>query len=152
MATSKPSSNAGADPAVQERRSFVIPKTIGACADKLWELGERKSKAQRVVDAIAEEERALEAHIVDHLEAGESNAITGRVAKVSIGTKEVPTVKDWPKLWAHIIKLAKRDPVAGFSLLQKRPSEAVFRELWEAGEKVPGVDRFTVKKVSVRKA
>jgi hypothetical protein len=51
-------------------------------------------------------------------------------------------VEDWPKLYAHIKKTGE------FELMQRRLGETAVKERWDADKQVPGVGRFTAKKVS----
>ena len=65
-------------------------------------------------------------------------------ASVSITTSVVADVKEWDSFYAFIAKNKF------FHLLQRRVSEPAYRELLDAGKKVPGVLPFTKKKLNVR--
>lgn len=127
--------------------TFKFPKVLGACADRLKELGDKKSKAQKVVDEIGKEESALEQHMIAELEKQEADGVTGRKAKARINKKEVPILKtdEQDKFYAYVKKHS------AFHLLQKRLSSTAIREMWDAGKKIPGIDKFIYKSISITK-
>ena len=118
--------------------------SLGACADKLHEIRDLRRKMQKVVDAVEEIEKALNGHIIDNVPKGDGGAI-GRLYKATVNVEDVPTVKDWTQFYAYIVKTKR------FDMIQKRLSTAAITELWEAGKKVPGVEKFRVLKVSLTK-
>ena len=61
------------------------------------------------------------------------------------GPEYQPSVKDWPALYAYI---KEND---AFELLERRPGKGACRERWDAGEIIPGVEKFPVYKLSVSK-
>lgn len=73
------------------------------------------------------------------------SAVGGSKFTATIKRKEKPHAKDWPAIWNYM-----RDN-NDFSLVQKRLSEAAVAEHWEAGEEVPGVEKFPVYTLSMSK-
>jgi len=66
--------------------------------------------------------------------------------RVTLGAPEQqPSVKDWNKLYEYI-----KDNDA-FELLERRPGKVAFRERWENGEVIPGVEQFPVYKLTTSK-
>ena len=128
-----------------EKKVFKFPKKIGACADKLYELRNKRLKIKKEVDILEEEEKALKLHIINTLPKSEASGVAGKLARVSVGSKPVPQVVDWSKLYKHIKKTGE------FDLLGRKASTAAVKERWEAGEEVPGVDHFNVVAVSMSK-
>lgn len=122
-----------------------VPKALGACADRLMVLREKKAKLTREIEKLEEERRAIEERLIDELPKDEASGVVGKIAKAVVTRREVPTVKDWDRLYDYV--LMNKD----FSLLQRRVSESAVKERWEAGETVPGVDKFTVIGVSITK-
>lgn len=114
-----------------------VPKTIGAVVDKAFELNLKKKEAQKVVDAIDEEIKALEEVIFERLDAQETTTGAGKKASVSITKSVVPSVTDWDALWAFIAKKKH------FHIVQKRLSAPAVRELWDLQTTVPGIQPFT---------
>ena len=124
---------------------FKIPKALGACADLLYETKNKRLAAQKVVDELAKQESLLKEHLINTLPKGEASGVAGKVARVSIGTKEVPQVEDWDKLYAYIKK------TGSFDLLQRRLSEGSVTERLDAKVKVPGIKLFKATTVSLNK-
>lgn len=120
-----------------------IPRSLGACADRLFQIGKEKSKLNHDVEALREEEAAIKQHLINELPKDQAEGVTGKLANAVITRKRVPTVKDWAAFEKFIFK------TKDLSLLQRRPSEAAISERWEAKEEVPGVEPFLVLGVSV---
>lgn len=135
-------------------RTFKFPKSMGACADRLYDTRERRLAAQRIVDEIEEEEKALKEHIISNLKKNDTGA-AGRHHRVQVITDQIPRVADWRKLYDYI----KRNDA--FDLLQRRLNDKAVAEREEAlnerlrkGAKpklLPGTEKFTVVKVSLTK-
>jgi len=130
-------------------KKFRFPKSLGACADRLYELRELRLKTQKEMQAAVSdldaEEKALKEHIINTLPKSEASGVAGKVARVTLKKKDVPQVEDWPKLYAHIKK------TSSFNLLNRALSTAAVQELWDDGKKVPGVVPFTVVSLSINK-
>jgi hypothetical protein len=125
--------------------SIKVPKTLGACADRLFTLKAQLAALNMQAEALDAERKAIQERLIADLPKSEAAGIAGRLARATVVTKEVPTVKDWTAFYKTILK------TKDFSLLQRRVSDAAVRERWEAGKKVPGVEPFTVVTVSVTK-
>ena len=126
-------------------KSVVIPKTLGACADKLYTLKEQRLKIQAQADAIEEQEKALKEHLIMHLSKEHAEGVAGRAARANITRTVVATAKDWDKFYVYVRQSGD------FSLMQKRLHDAACRERWDAKEQIPGVEPFNVLKVSLTK-
>lgn len=124
---------------------YKFPKTLAACADKFYQLKEQKSAAQKLVDAIDAECKALKEHLINNLPKSEASGVAGKLARVTVVNKKVPQVKDWDKLYAHIKKTNQ------FEFLQRRLSDSAVNERWDNGKSVPGVESFNVTTLSVNK-
>ena len=124
---------------------YKFPKALGACADKLYELRQKRLDQQKVVDALEAEEKALKEHIINTLPKSEASGVAGKLARVTVVTKEVPQVKDWDAFYKHVKKTGE------FELLGRRLTETAVRERWEAGKQVPGVEAFKAVSVSLNK-
>jgi hypothetical protein len=120
-----------------------LPKTLGACADRLLAIRQRKADLQRQLDELDAERSRLNNHLIEQLPRQGSSGIAGRLAEATIEKKPVPTVKDWKKLYAFILK------TKDFSFLHKSVAAAAVKDRWEANQVVPGVEKFTAVTVSV---
>lgn len=129
---------------VIKKPDLKIPKTIGACADELFEIKTLRLQLQRVVDALSTDETTLKNHIINTLPKTDTGA-AGKLARVSVETKTVPQVANWDKLYAYIKK------TGSFDLLHKRLSDKAVTERWESKRIVPGVEEFQLTTVSLNK-
>lgn len=126
-------------------KTFKFPKSIGVCADKLYEIRQKRLAMQKEVDAVEAEEKALKEHIINTLPKSEATGASGKLARVTVITKEVPQVEDWETFYKHIKKSGQ------FELLGKRLSDAAIKERWEAGKEVPGITHFKAVTLSLNK-
>lgn len=123
----------------------AIPKTGGACADRLYGIAQEKALLQRQIDALDEERRRVEVVLNAELTGVQATGIRGKVAKVTVLISQVPVVEKWDALYAHIQK------TGNFEFLQRRVSAPAIREIWDDGEEVPGVAAISLQKLSVTK-
>lgn len=128
-----------------EKPKFKFPKTMGACADRLYELRQKRLEEQKKVDLIEAEEKALKEHIIQNLPKSEASGVAGKLARVTVVTKEIPQVEDWDAFYKYVKK------TGNFDLMQRRLTDAAVKERWEAGEEIPGVKHFQVVTVSINK-
>lgn len=139
-----------AAPSPEPALKFKAPATLGAAADRLYTVRAKRLALQKQVDAMRAEETFLSEHLIQKLPKSQASGIAGRVARATVGTKDVPQVADWEALQAHILKNAKRNPGV-WALMQRRVGEAAVKELWEAGKTVPGVTKFEAVVVRLNK-
>ena len=118
--------------------------SLGATIDDLWQLREDKRKAEEVVKIIEAKMSALEEDLMEKLKQQGTKSATGAKAMASITVAVVANVEDWPAFHAFIAK------TKFFHLLQKRVSDPAYRELLDAGKKVPGVQPFSKEKLNLR--
>lgn len=124
---------------------YKFPKAMGACADKLFELRNKRLAMQKEADAVAAEETALKNHIIKNLPKSEASGVAGKLARVTVVTKEIPQVKDWDAFYKYVKK------TSSFDLMQKRITDSAIKERWEDGKEIPGVEHFNVVSVSINK-
>lgn len=122
-----------------------IPKTIGACADLLYETRRKRLAKQKEVEVLEAEETMLKEHIIATLPKSDASGVSGKVARVTVLSKDIPTVKDWSAFYKYILKNK------AFELLQRRVSDAAVKERIESGKQVPGVEIFKAPTVSLNK-
>lgn len=123
-----------------------IPKTLGACADRLMKLRELKRKAQDKVDDLEAERKAIEAFVIDKLPKSEATGVSGKVGRVRVVTKTIPQIKDADKFYRYVSRNKR------FDMLQRRLSTGAVNEVLEAGKKIPGIDTFDAVSISLTKA
>lgn len=97
------------------------------------------------VDKLQETESELKASLMAALSSAGAMGVAGKAGRVTLVTKEEPTVRDWQAFYAYIVR---ND---AFDLLQKRLSAPAVRERWEAGATVEGVGTIPVTNLSITK-
>lgn len=122
-----------------------IPKTLGACADLLFDTRNQRLALQKEVEALQEQETKLKDHLIAQLPKSQAEGIAGKKARATIVTKQVPKVADWAKLHAYVRRTGE------FELLARQVTPSAVAERWEAKQQIPGVEAFTVTTVSLNK-
>lgn len=118
--------------------------SIGALIDRMWAVREQKRGLEKQIGELDQVLDDLDNQLRERLtEAGLEKA-TGAKASASVSTTVVADVQDWDKFWTYIIKNKYTH------LLQRRVSDPAYRELLDAGKKVPGVQPFVKKRVNLR--
>jgi len=128
-----------------EAPPIEFPEDLGTCIDKLYVLRAQRLVLSKEVDERKRTEAAYRTHIINKLRDVKMEGGKGSVCSASITEKVEPTPKDWPAIWAYI---SEHD---AFDMLQKKLSGKAVKERWEAGEVVPGVDKFTKVDLSLKK-
>lgn len=127
-------------------KSYKFPAKIGACADHLYKLRQKRLALQKQVDELQAEETALREHIINTLPKSEASGVAGKLARVTVVTKTVPQLDDAEALRKYMNKTKRFDLVQKFRLVPK-----AVQELWDDGKEVPGVGHFNATTVSLNK-
>ena len=61
------------------------------------------------MDEVEAEEKALKEHIIQTLPKSEASGVAGKVARVTVVTKDVPQVKDWDAFYKYVSKTKSFD-------------------------------------------
>lgn len=125
--------------------SFRVPKHPAELADLLYRTREMRLDISRRVERLEELESQLKNYFIENLPKSKASGISGQIANVKIETKPIPQVEDWDKFYAYVHKHK------AFDLFQRRIAEGAAKERMDEGEKIPGVEIFNAKKVSVTK-
>lgn len=135
-------------------KSNALPKTLGACADKIGAIDLRLDEIAQALKKLALTKeatylsglrKALEEHLINELPASDADGICGRVTRATINVKRIPVLKDWTKFTKYVQRKG------AFELMQHRISVEAVNERWAAKQEIPGVEGFTVKKLSITK-
>jgi len=122
------------------------PLTTSAIIAKLVEVRDEKRRIKEREKELIDEWRSLEMELLVRLdEQGMKKAATDD-GTASVTEVVLPQVVDWDAVYEHIKESGD------FYLLQKRPAAAAFRELHESGEVIPGMEPYTKRSISLRKA
>lgn len=128
------------------KSKIKIPKKLGEVADMLWDVREKQKEIKKQLDELEAQESDLKDHLINNLGSSQSaTGVAGNKCRVTVETKDVPTVKDWNSLWTYIVKNK------AFDLVQRRVSTSAVEARWDDGKKIPGVEPFGVKKLSINK-
>lgn len=128
-------------------KEFQIPKTLAACADRLYALRQQRLEVERKAEEMKTEERALKEHLIETLPKSDANGVEGRVARVRITVKDVPTLEDAAALKRYI----KRYGASDLLEVKESLSTKAVRERWKDGKAIPGVGVFHAVDVSCTK-
>ncbi len=112
-----------------------FPKSLGAAADLWWDLRSQRLAADKAAAALKEREQAVEAYLINSIDA-DSTGVAGKAVAVRRIETETPMIEDWEKLTSYI----KRK--GAFHLLQHRLSVSSVNEVLEDGKPIPGVSTF----------
>lgn len=123
-----------------------IPKTVGGIADRWYRIRAARLELEKKVKLLQKEESDLKEAGRVALKAQKQSRGTGQLGTISCDPVDVPTVTDWEMFYNHIAE------TNSFDLLQRRPAMTAFRDRWEEGEKIPGVERTPITKTSLTKA
>lgn len=135
-----------------------LPKSLGACADLLYETQQKRYDIQKEIDRLTKLETDIREHLINNLPKSEATGVTGKLATARVVEKEVVelygTERDrFEKVYSYILANAKKDPGV-WSLLQRRVGDAAAKELIAAGKgakigarlgKVPAISLTKVK-------
>lgn len=129
-------------------KKFEVPKTLGACADLLYQLRQQRYEIQHAADKIKEQEREIEAHLIAKLPKDDATGVVGEMAKVRVIDKVFPVVEDWDKFYAFVARNKAYD------LLQRRTNNKAIEDRWENGVQpaAMGTNRMHDTQVSCTKA
>lgn len=124
-----------------------LPKSMGACADLLFDTRQKRLDADKVAAALKAEETIIKNHIIDNLSKQDTGA-AGKHHRVQVVRKQKFRVNPeaWPKFFTWVGKNKR------FDLLQKRLSDDAVREFVTTSKaKVPGLEAFDYVDISLTK-
>lgn len=136
MATDKPDMLAVGSP---------LPKSIGLCADLYSDVRALRLMMEKEVEVVQARETEIKNHIIDNLSKSDDTGAAGKRFRAQIVMKEVPQIADWAVFTGYVLEHDR------FDLVQKRLGENAVKDMWEAGEDIPGVAKFNTPTVSITK-
>ena len=126
-----------------------LPATLGAAADKVFDLREQKRELDAQVKAVEKDIEDLTKHIFTLLDAQDTRKAEGKRASISVNTAINPSTKDWDATARWIINGKRGDKYAFSHLLYKRIAAPAYRELRALGMVIPGQEDFTNRTLSI---
>jgi hypothetical protein len=129
-------------------KTTKTPTTLlkGTTVDKLVGLRNKKRDLEASVKSLEGQIEELQSQLLEEMEAAGVDKFSGKLGTVSISTNVVANVEDWDALYPYIAKNKL------WHLLQRRVSDPAYRELLDAGKKIPGVQPFSKKRLNLRAA
>lgn len=124
----------------------TAPENLPGIIDRLSQLRDQKRELEKEVKEIEDAMVELKDTLIARMQKEGFNSARASNATATLTSAIVPDVKDWDELYGYIF-----DNNA-FHLLQRRPSVGAFRELFNAGEKIPGVAPFEKWDISLTKS
>ena len=130
-------------------RPPVKALSLGASADLIWTLREKKRDLDKEVKLIEADIAALTTTIFGLLDAQDTRKAEGRKASISVNYTEIASVKDWDAAIKFIGAGKRTDKSAYLHLVQHRISDPAYRELRGLGLVIPGLEDFTKRSLSI---
>lgn len=124
-----------------------LPKSMGACADLLFETRDKRLAADKLAAELKAHEELIKNHIIDNLDKNSTGA-AGKHHRVQVVRKRKYRVDPtkWNYFFAYVAKNKR------FDLLQKRIADTAVKEMIEENkQKIPGVEPFDYVDVSLTK-
>lgn len=135
-------------PAKGKPNASAFPASIGDAIDKLYMQRAARLEADRAIERMKEEERALKAHVLKLLTAAKLNGGKGAIATAAIvmsRTYRLEPEVGFAKFW----EFARKDKLGVY--VQHRISASAVAEAIGAGKRIPGVVEEDVVDISLNK-
>lgn len=126
-------------------KGFTLLKTAASRADLLYAVNKHRLAEQNKLKEYSEFEVLLNRWFIENLVAGDSSGVAGKIGRVEIKKKDFVSVADWNKFNAYV-KRNKAD-----DLLTIKANDKAIKERWEDGKQIPGIEKGTIKVISLTK-
>jgi hypothetical protein len=127
----------------------IAPLTLGAAADKIYDLREVKRDLDKQVKKVEDEITGLTKTIFELLDAQDTRKAEGKRASISVNYAINPSTTDFDATARWIIDGKRGDKYAYSHLLYKRIAAPAYRELRGLGVVIPGQEDFTNRTLSI---
>jgi hypothetical protein len=117
---------------------------IGPTIDKMKDLQNAKAELNAQIKKLDVEYDELELQLFEKLDREGTTKGAGKHASASITSSVVGNVTNWDLVFPYIKKTGY------FHLFIKQLNAAALRELFDKGVKVPGVEPFTKRRLSIK--
>lgn len=119
------------------KAALKIPATVGAAIDFLAKIRDERKAIEAKAAELKERETRIEDELFQRFKKADLDGARGKVAQASVSRDDVPTIADWDKFAAYVLR------TKALELLQRRVGVEAVRERWAAKQTVPGVTAFT---------
>lgn len=118
--------------------------TIGEWIDRLHAKRKEISELEPLKKRLQSEAAAIEKQAIEAMDKEKTTQGAGRVASAHVNEVASPHVTDWDELYKYIHENRY------YHLLHRRASSTGCMELIDAGESIPGVEKFVQRKINLR--
>ena len=119
-------------------------RTLGQISDEVLKLQTKMKKLETEVDVLKKARDVLLAELIAAAETQKLEKGGGKTSSFIIKENTVPQVDDWDLFYAYMYKKKY------MHLLQRRPGVSACQELWDQGVAIPGVEKYTSMKATVK--
>lgn len=132
-----------------------MPPSIGRCADLYHDIRDLRLAMDKEVSAIKARETEVKNHIIDSLSVSDDTGAAGLKFRAQLTTKSKPILSsasdDLPSGgWGVFCSWVRKND--RFDMLQKRLADKAVLDFYEEdGRLPPGIEKMTVKDVSITK-
>lgn len=133
-----------------KRKELKLPKTVGACADLLFDTREMRLDLQHQAADIKQDEGKIRDHIINTVPKGDTGA-SGVHHRATVETEVHYGVEDWEAFHGWLLKQKK---MALMGLLNRALNEGTLKTMLEEKSLKalpPGVKRFDATVVRLNK-
>lgn len=133
--------------ATKKQAKEVLVDGIEELLEQLRSIKDQKEELERQTKKINEQEEYVEQLVITKLQSEGLQSVKSAngYGTASIMERESPTVKDWDKVLAWVIKHKR------FEFLKKGISSTAWKEAKAEGEVVPGIEPFKKDVLSFRR-
>lgn len=121
-------------------------RTLGQISDEILAKIKEIKKWNDHIDALEGEKKVLTEELMKAADAQKLEKGGGKASAFTIKPQTVPQVANWDMFYEFIYENRYGH------LLQRRPGVQACAELWEQNKVIPGVEKFTQMKVTVKEA
>lgn len=123
-----------------------MARTVGEIADAVLALQLKIKKKELEVEDLKKATNELKEELKLAAEAVNLTSGGGKKSEFTIEPEILPQASNWDSFYQYI------HDNKYFHLLQRRPAVKACQELWSQGTAIPGIDKFTKTKVTVKGA
>lgn len=121
-------------------------RTLGLISDEILAKQKEIKHLNDLVEIAEKEKKVLCEELMVVADAQKLEKGGGKSSAFTIKPQTVPHVENWDMFYEYILENRY------LHLLQRRPGVKACAELWEQGKMIPGVEKFTQMKVTVKES
>lgn len=121
-------------------------RTLGQISDEILAKIKEIKRLNELVETVEKEKKVLCDELMVAAETQKLEKGGGKASAFTIKPQTVPQVVNWDMFYEFMIETKY------LHLLQRRPGVQACAELWEQNKVIPGVEKFTQMKVTVKEA